>query len=141
YRLEGIDALRAALARRRGCLLFGAHFGSFDFLRAVALKECPVRVNVLMHEANAEKSNAIFAALDAQFPAQVIPLGQPHTMLKVSEAIRRGEIVALLADRALAGDRVVPCDFLGAQAMFPEGPFALAAMLRAPVFLFAATYE
>ncbi len=139
--LEGVDVLRSRIAEGTGCLLVGAHFGSFDLLRVIGSARCPVKVNVLMHEHNAIKLNAVFATLDAKLPMQVIPLGQPHTMLHVAEAIRRGEIVALLADRAVAGDRMVACDFLGAQALFPQGPFTLAAMLGAPVFLFAAIYE
>ena len=35
YDIEGIDVLRGALAQGRGCLLYGAHFGSFDVLRAL----------------------------------------------------------------------------------------------------------
>jgi predicted LPLAT superfamily acyltransferase len=61
-------------------------------------------------------------------------------MLEVRAALAAGEIVALLADRSLHGDRQVACDFLGAPAQFPRGPFELAAMLRVPVVLFAAAY-
>jgi predicted LPLAT superfamily acyltransferase len=139
--LEGVDVLRSHLADGKGCLLVGAHFGSFDLLRVIGSMECPVKVNVLMHEENAAKINGVFATLDSKLPMLVIPLGQPHTMLHAAEAIRRGEIVALLADRAVAGDRMVRCDFLGGEALFPQGPFMLAAMLGAPVILFAAVYE
>jgi len=59
-------------------------------------------------------------------------------MLAVREALTSGQIVGLLADRVVAGDRLVACDFLGASAPFPEGPFVLAAVLRVPVILFSA---
>jgi predicted LPLAT superfamily acyltransferase len=138
--IDGVDALRGVLARGRGCLLFGAHFGSFDVLRALAFDECPVRVNVLMHEVNAEKMNGVLASLNVDLPALVIPLGHPETMLKVAEALTRNEIVGLLADRAVAGDKFLRCNFLGAEAPFPEGPFVLASVLNAPVVLFSAVY-
>jgi len=136
--LEGIDVLEAALAARRGVLLFGAHLGSFEVMRVLALAHAPISVRVLMHEGNAEKLASVLRSLNADIERQVIVLGRAQTMLDVRDALRRGEAVGLLADRAVAGDRMRRCDFLGAPASFAEGPFVLAAMLRAPVVLFSA---
>jgi predicted LPLAT superfamily acyltransferase len=138
--VEGIDLLRGALAQGRGCLLYGAHFGSFDVLRALGSTESPVAVSVLMHEDNAEKLNGVLAALNREMPQQIIPLGRPETMLKVAEALSRNEIVGLLADRVVAGDKLLRCTFFDAAASFPEGPFILASVLKAPVVLFSAVY-
>jgi predicted LPLAT superfamily acyltransferase len=138
--VEGLDVLHGALAQGRGCLLYGAHFGSFDVLRALGSAESSVAVNVLMHEDNAEKLNGVLAALNRELPQQIIPLGRPGTMLKVAEALSRNEIVGLLADRVVAGDKLLCCRFLDAAASFPEGPFILASVLKAPVVLFSAVY-
>ena len=138
--VEGIEVLRGALAEGRGCLLYGAHFGSFDVLRALGSAESPVAVNVLMHEGNAKKLNGVLAVLNREMPQQIIPLGRAETMLKVAEALSRNEIVGLLADRAMTGDKMLRCSFLNAAAPFPEGPFILASVLRAPVVLFSAVY-
>jgi predicted LPLAT superfamily acyltransferase len=56
----------------------------------------------------------------------------------VREAAERGEVVSILGDRVISGDRVRRCRFLGQTASFPEGPFVLAAALRAPIVLFSA---
>jgi len=138
--VEGVEALKTRLESGRGCLLFGAHFGSFDFLRVLGLAECTVPVNVLMHQRDEEKLNAVLDPMNPRLPMQIIRLGQSQTMLQVAEALARGEIVALLADRVVAGDKMVPCEFLGDKAPLPEGPFVLAAMLRVPVVLFSAVY-
>jgi predicted LPLAT superfamily acyltransferase len=138
---RGLDTLREHLDAGRGCLLVGAHFGSFDMLRAVALADGNARVRVLMHAERAAKMGAVLHRLDPRFPRQVIALGRPETMLDVRAALAAGEIVALLADRSLHGDRQVTCDFFGAPAHFPRGPFELAAMLRVPVVLFCAPYR
>jgi len=136
--IDGIELLRETLERRRGCLLLGAHFGSFDVLRVLGRVESPVVIRVLMHERNAVKINSVLGALNSDLPQQIIPLGEPETMLKVSEALARGEIVGLLADRAVAGDKMLPCQFLGDAALFPGGPYQMAALLNVPIVLFSA---
>lgn len=140
-RVGDADVLLAVVARREGCLLFGAHLGSFEMIRVLAATGCPVPVQILMYEKNAGKLNSVLRDLDPKSSPQVIELGTPQTMLLVGEALARGEIVALLADRVVAGDRFQLCPFLGADAPFPEGPMVLAAALRAPVVLFSAVYR
>lgn len=141
WTLDGLPALEAAIAHRRGVLLIGAHVGSFEMLRVLALARFPVRVRVLMHEANAEKLASVLAPLNPEMARQVIVLGRPETMLETREALAAGDAVGLLADRVVAGDRVRRCAFLGAPALFAEGPFVLAASLDVPVVLFSAIQD
>ena len=136
--IEGLEILEAAIAKRRGVLLLGSHLGSFEMMRVLAHVHSPVSVKVLMHEANAGKLTSVFASLNSELPRQVIALGRPETMLEVRDALRAGNVVSLLADRVLSGDRVRMCEFLGAPAPFAEGPFVLAGTLGAPVLLFSA---
>jgi len=133
--IQGLEALRALIAQGRGCLLFGAHFGSFEALRAVADAGSPVEVSVLMHEANA-RLKAIFDAMGGPGRAgAVIPLGEPDSMLRVREALEAGGLVGLLADRHPRGERVRRVEFLGHPAALPTGPHLLAEVLGAPVML------
>ncbi len=138
YEVEGLDQLLAAMAPGRGCLLVGAHFGSFEVLRVMARAEAPVRLRVLMHPQNAERINSVLGGLNPEMLRDMITLGRPQTMLEVRDAIDSGEIVGMLADRVVAGDRLVACEFLDGTAHFPLGPFLLAELLRAPVVLFSA---
>jgi predicted LPLAT superfamily acyltransferase len=138
YRIEihGLDTLCTRIAEGRGCLLFGAHLGSFEALRAVADAGCPVPVSVMMHEANAAKVKAIFDALGGeQRAAAIIPLGKPDAMLRVRECLEGNGLVGLLADRAPRSERTVRVPFLGQDAPLPAGPHMLAAVLGAPVML------
>jgi predicted LPLAT superfamily acyltransferase len=138
YTVEGLDELLATMASGRGCLLVGAHFGSFEVLRVMAQAEAPVRLRVLMHPQNAAKINSVLGALNPAVVRDMITLGRPQTMLEVRDAVDAGEIVGMLADRVVAGDRLAACDFLGGTAHFPLGPFLLAELLQAPVIMFSA---
>ncbi|GAA0571408.1 acyltransferase [Craurococcus roseus] len=138
YRIEveGLDALKATLAEGRGCLLLGAHVGSFEALRAVADAGSPVELAVLMHEANARRVQALVTAFGGErHAAAVIPLGTADAMIRAHECLGRGGMVGLLADRLPHGERVAHVPFLGAPAPLPLGPHVLAGMLGAPVML------
>ena len=138
YRIEveGLDELKAVLAEGRGCLLLGAHFGSFEALRAVADAGSPVELAVPMHEANARRVQALANAFGGpRHAAAVIPLGTADAMLRAHECLGRGGMVGLLADRRPHGERVARVPFLGALAPLPLGPHVLAGMLGAPVML------
>jgi lauroyl/myristoyl acyltransferase len=58
---------------------------------------------------------------------------RPTVSLELVAALRRGEVVAVQADRALGtrGDVLIP--FFGKPAPFPLGPFLLASAVRVPV--------
>ena len=132
--IEGLPALDAALAQGRGCILLGAHLGSFEALRTLAAA-CPVPVRMLMYRRN---DGALTRMLDALAPGlrqSVIEIGRPGAMLELREAIGRGEVVGILADRAPSGQKLADVPFLGSLAQFPTGPMQLAASLGPPVFL------
>ncbi|MGH7043585.1 MAG: hypothetical protein ACREFY_15860 [Acetobacteraceae bacterium] len=148
----GAEHLATAVAAGRGVVLLGGHLGSFEALRAFG-RTAPVPVRVLMYRANMGAFSRAMERLDPTLAAAVIEIGAPEAMLRVREAITRGEIVGILADRmpepaaraatddgprgrASGAARRVRVPFLGAEAGFPAGPFLLAAGLGAPVLLF-----
>ena len=142
FEIEGLDELKATLAEGRGCLLLGAHLGSFEALRAVADAGSPVELAVLMHQENARRVQALATAFGgARHAAAVIPLGTPDAMLRARECLQRGGMVGLLADRRPHGERVARVPFLGQPAPLPLGPHALAGMLGAPVMLAFGIWE
>jgi predicted LPLAT superfamily acyltransferase len=133
----GEDVMQAALADRQGVLLMGAHFGSFEVIRAIGRRHPDLRIAMLMYEENARKVNATLAAINPVAMQDIIPLGRLESMLQVRDRLEAGYLVGMLADRGLGGDAGRSCDFLGAPAPFPLGPFRMAAMLRRPLLLMA----
>src|SRR5262249_48287136 len=77
----------------RGVLLLGAHVGSFDALRALALAE-GLTVHVVMHRGHAPKINAVMNALHPQTNLRVIELrpGDIETIFELKNSIDRGEM-------------------------------------------------
>jgi predicted LPLAT superfamily acyltransferase len=137
YGLEehGVDELTALLARGEGCVLLGAHLGSFDMLRAFGRKS-PVPVNPVMVRGRGGVFSRLIETLDPELARRIIDITEPGAMLAVQECIARGEMVGFLGDRIPGPQRAVELPFLGGTASFPAGPLVLASMLRAPVVLF-----
>ena len=141
-RTEGLDTVLDTLAQGRGCILLGAHLGSFEVLRTVA-REAPVPVWALMYRRNGGALTCLLDRLAPETHARVLEIGDTASMIRARECVERGEIVGILADRAPPGaegaaHRMVRAPFLGAMAAFPSGPFVLASTLAAPVVLFHA---
>ena len=132
---EGLDLVQSTLAHGQGCILLGAHLGSFEVLRSLA-RQSPVPVWALMYQ---RSGGTLMPLLDRMAPSlreRVLEIGDTASMIRARECVERGEIVGILADRSPPGHRMVAAPFLGENAQFPSGPFILAATLGAPVLLF-----
>ena len=134
-RVEGLENVERILERGTGCIMLGAHLGSFEVLRSLG-RQAPVAVHPVMYRRNSGALTAVLDALAPDLSANIIEIGKADSMLRAKEALERGEIVGLLADRSPQGERTIPVPFLGSPAPFPVGPFILAAALAAPVVLF-----
>jgi predicted LPLAT superfamily acyltransferase len=139
--IVGADAVREAQLAGRGCLLLGAHFGSFEVTRAVGRMQSGPKVNLLMYEANAQRIGAIIRSINPALGMKIIGLGGIDSMLQVRACLDAGEFVGILADRRLGDEDSLTVPFLGAPARFPTGPFRLAAILRRPIVLMFGIYR
>lgn len=143
-RTTDIDLMDERLARGEGGFLVGAHFGSFEAMRAAGdWHGQPVAM--VMYEENARLINAALAAIAPQARLHTIALGRLESMLTLRHWLDAGGVAGLLADRALPGpsgrSRTMRLPFLGQPARFFDGPFRLAAMLRRPVVFMAGLYH
>ncbi len=138
--IEGGHLVADALATGAGVFLMGAHYGSFEILRAVGRHHLTRPVVMVMYERNARKVNAALASVNPQAAPEIVALGHPDSMLKVHERLEAGAIVGMLVDRAIGADATEDVPFLGTPAPFPTGPFRMAAALRRPVFFMAGAY-
>jgi predicted LPLAT superfamily acyltransferase len=138
--VHGEDALLGLLAGGKGLFLMGAHLGSFEVVRALGRRNADLRVAMVMHQENAQKINAMLAAINPEAVQDIIALGQVDSMLKVREHLDQGCAVGILTDRTLGNDTLYPVQILGADANLPGGPLRMAALLRRPVVFMTGLY-
>lgn len=136
------DAVQAVIANKKGCILLGAHLGSFEIIRAYADEMQGASATMLMYEDNAQKLNEVLKAINPDLEPRVISLGKIDSMLQVEQALQRGEFIGILADRSLgSGGASILCDFLGEPAKFYTGPLRMAYLLKVPVLLMVGVYS
>lgn len=139
--LGGAPAFDAALAEGRGCILLGAHHGSFEMLRSVGATRRSLRVKMLMATGNAARIQSVFGRIQPACSDWIIPMGTPTAFLRAREGLERGEVVGILPDRVWRSERTANAPFLGAPARFPIGAFRVAAALGTPVVLGVGLYR
>lgn len=137
-RVHGAEIVEE-MAAEGGCVLLGAHFGSFEIVRSAGAMR-GLKVSMVMYEENASKMGLVLDAINPNHRMAIIPLGRVDSILRVEAALARGEVVGMLADRTLRGGRTVTCSFLGKPAQFPTGPIRVARMLKRPVALMFGVY-
>jgi predicted LPLAT superfamily acyltransferase len=138
--IHGEEIMHQARERGQGCLLLGAHLGSFEILRALGCSK-QLEVALVMYEDNARKINALVDAINPALAQNIIALGRVDSMLKVLERLQKNAWVGVLGDRALDGQGFVEVPFLGRPALFPAAPFRLAFMLKRPIVLMVGLYR
>jgi predicted LPLAT superfamily acyltransferase len=132
YVLEGEEHIRSALAQGRGAVLLGAHVGNWE-AAGHAVGRYGVPVHLVGVDRETEPIRRLLAGAMADRRVQVIQAsGGPAPSVEMLAALRRGEVVAMLGDRAF-GSATVRAPFLGATAGFPGGAYILAAVAGAPL--------
>ena len=138
--IHGVEIIDEMVARGQGCIVLGAHLGSFEIGRSTGQARGQ-KVSMVMYEENARKVGAVLEAINPDLHMEIIALGRVDSILNVEAALARGEIVGMLADRTLRSGGSVSCHFLGEQARFPTGPMRIATMLNRPLALMFGLYR
>ena len=144
-RSHGTDLVDQVLADGRGAFLIGAHIGSFEALRATARDRPALHITMVMYPDNARLINAALAAIAPGTQPAIIALGRADSMLAVRDRLAEGGLIGVLADRAMPGasparSSTVRLPFLGREAVFSDGPFRLADLLRQRIVFMVGLY-
>jgi predicted LPLAT superfamily acyltransferase len=135
---HGRDQLLAETKNGRGVVLLGSHLGNLEVCRVIAYLDKDILIKVLVHTKHAEKINRLLNQCSGKSSLNLIQVTEitAATSILLSDKIDNGELVIIAADRTPVGhsQRLVKVDFLGAMALFPQGPFILASLLKCPVY-------
>lgn len=129
----GEEGIREAVEAGAGALLFTSHVGSWETM-AQCLSCIEAQVTLVMYDGVQPQVKAALEELSAKRSFDVLYTdGGPTSAAGILAALSRGHIVGMMADRTLAG-RGVTLPFLGGEAVFPVGPYSIAAASGAPAF-------
>lgn len=135
---NGRNELLAEINKGRGVLLLGTHLGNLEVCRIIAEFDKTPPINVLVHTKHAQKFNTLLNQTSNKSQLNLIQVTEitAATAQLLSDKIEAGELVIMAADRTPVNNqqRVSKVNFLGAEAMFPQGPFILASLLKCPVY-------
>jgi len=131
FTFDGEQHLRDAVAGGKGVLLLTAHVGNWE-VAGQLLSRIDVPVNVTGFDNENPEVRALLNKFSKQ-KFKLIPLtGAPTDVIELVAALRRGELVAMLGDRAYGGP-TARVKFFGEDASFPVGPYVMAAIAGAPL--------
>lgn len=140
FRVEGENAhiVEELVAEGRGAVLLGAHFGSFEAMRAFERQLPGLRVHYMMHPEGAAMSSDILAELNAEVAGRVIHLSRgPGALIAATEALAGGAHVGFLGDRVgRQTDRATATvPFLDGHIRVPLAPYLTAMAAHVPIVL------
>ncbi len=128
-RFEGLEHLEGPLARGHGVIAVTGHFGSWELLGA-GVASCGLPVDFLVGEQANSLVNDLMNDLRRSAGIGIIERGVAAR--GVFEALKKGRIVALLADQD-AGKAGVFVDFFGSPASTFQGPAQFACRTGSPL--------
>ncbi len=134
---ENLEVWRRAIAAYPGFICLSGHIGNFEIGYMVPELEGTRRLHIVREEEIESASQAHLARVlhektsdrcVTHFASHDIKLG-----IDLLEALKRGEVVALLGDRPRKGGRTISVRLFGRAFPLPEGPFVLARLSGVPI--------
>ena len=128
--------LRASVhdsGHRRGVVLVTAHIGSFE-AGLLALCRVEPAVHVVFKRDASARFERMRAALRRSLGVHEAAIDDGlSTWINLREALLRGEVVVLQADRAIQGQQSAAVPFLSGTLRMPTGPVRLARLTNSPI--------
>jgi len=140
-RMHGLEVLDTYAQSGRGCLLVGAHLGSFEIIRAVGLLQSEYRIKALVYGEGTPRITGLYQKLNPSLFKDIIYMGSVGSLVGLDEHAHQGGIIALMGDRSVHSSKRVRCEFFGEPAWFPEAPALLSRILDMPLVLFFCLHQ
>ena len=126
--VEGEEHFARLAAKDEGFVQLSAHIGNYE-IAGYTLRSQDKRFNALVFAGEKasimQNRSKMFAGTNIRMIA--IQPDMSH-IFEIDQALAKGEIVSMPADRINGSQKFIEHDFLGARARFPLGPFSVATM-------------
>jgi predicted LPLAT superfamily acyltransferase len=132
------------LRRGEGAVLLGSHLGNADLLRALASLRVEDEIpgfsfTAIVDFSRTPRFNRLMAEIDPRSRSHLVSAAEmgPDTVIGLKSGVEAGGVLVISGDRVAASNRDFKASipFLGEAASFPLGPFVLADLMSAPVFV------
>jgi lauroyl/myristoyl acyltransferase len=120
--VRGLPHIEEGLRDGRGLIVVSAHFGPFDAVWMIG-RRLNLHITAPAEHIEPERLYRYVCKLRDKEWITLLPVDRP--LMGVVRALRRGELVAIGADRDITGSGIV-VDFFGAPARLPDGAVQLA---------------
>jgi predicted LPLAT superfamily acyltransferase len=137
YSFKSDDSFVSTVNNGQGAIIVVSHIGNLDLSRAIANDFPNLKLTVLVHTSHAVKFNELLREINPESAINTLQVSEfdVEDAISFSEKIDNGEVIAIAGDRIpLSGHGTINIDFLGGQAPLPIGPYALARVLKCPLY-------
>jgi predicted LPLAT superfamily acyltransferase len=139
--IHGAEVLDTVLLNQSGAILLGAHLGSFEAMRCLAIRHAHLPLKIMMYHDHNAMITRVLDELNPNVAKAVINLAEPGALLQAKEALESGCMIGMLGDRVLPDEKCVQSVLFGKMVSMPAGPITLATMLGVPVIVFFGIYQ
>ncbi len=136
WEFENEHELALALRKPGGILLFTLHSGNYDIAATLVCKVFNRPLHIVRKREQTEALQELREReLRSSSGLQVHYNDDPWALgVELSQLLARGEVVAVLADRAVAGLSTTVLEYEGLKVSLPQGPLVLAQIARVPCY-------
>jgi predicted LPLAT superfamily acyltransferase len=133
FNFDGEENLQKMVDLKRGGLLISGHVGNWE-IAGHLLKRLQTTINIVLFDGEREQIKEYLEGITGKRNVKMIVIKNDLSHIyAISDALANNELVCMLADRFVEGNKTLSTDFLGAKAHFPMGPFVLAAKFKVPI--------
>jgi len=131
--MEGYDHWRELERQEEGFVQCSSHVGNYE-IAGYTLKAERKKFHALVFLGESETVMKNRGKVFTPNNIDMIPVTQDmsHIFL-LNSALAEGDVVSMPADRIFGSPKSLTCHFLGAEAKFPQGPFAMALTRGCPL--------
>ena len=133
FELYGNERFMELVEGERGFVQLSSHAGNYEMV-GYSLTSAVKKINGLFYGGESQVMMDFRRKILAMHNVNLIEVDQTMShIFNMNVAIDRGEIVSMTGDRLFGSSKSLRCMFLGKEANFPMGPFALAVQKEVPM--------